>query len=117
MGAVRHAARACAQHRALRTHPARGRRGSASSTPPSAPDRFTPRSLRLFRPKTIEAATGIELDPFFAEAAAALWGKTGLHIVQGDFTKQKPPAQRFNLVLTNPPYVRHHHLIRRKRTA
>lgn len=39
-----------------------------------------------------------------------LWSKSGLHVIHGDFTKQKPPAQRFNLVLTNPPYVRHHHL-------
>jgi len=59
---------------------------------------------------SIEAATGIELDPLFAEAAESLWGKSGLHVVRGDFTKQKPPARRFNLVLTNPPYVRHHHL-------
>jgi len=60
--------------------------------------------------KTIEAATGIELDPLFAEAARKFWGKCGLCVVQGDFTKQKLPVQRFNLVLTNPPYVRHHHL-------
>lgn len=58
---------------------------------------------------TMEAAVGIELDPLFAEAARNLWSKSGLQIVQGDFTKQTP-AQRFNLVLTNPPYVRHHHL-------
>ena len=60
--------------------------------------------------KTIEDAAGVELDPLFAEAARNLWGKSGLHIVEGDFTKQKPPAKGFNLVLTNPPYVRHHHL-------
>lgn len=60
--------------------------------------------------RSIEAATGVELDPLFAEAATILWGENGLRIVQGDFTKQKPPAQRFNLVLSNPPYVRHHHL-------
>src|SRR6202171_4182724 len=59
---------------------------------------------------TIETATGIELDPLFANAANDLWSKSGLQIVRGDFTKQKPPAKRFNLVLTNPPYVRHHHL-------
>jgi adenine-specific DNA-methyltransferase len=59
---------------------------------------------------SIEAATGVELDPMFAEAAESLWGKSGLHVVRGDFTMEKPPAQRFNLVLTNPPYVRHHHL-------
>ncbi len=58
----------------------------------------------------IEAATGIELDPLFAEAAKNLWSKDGLHIVQGDFTKLKAPTQLFNLVLANPPYVRHHHL-------
>jgi len=30
--------------------------------------------------------------------------------VTGDFTEQRLPSQRFNLILTNPPYVRHHHL-------
>lgn len=59
---------------------------------------------------TIETAMGVELDPLFVEAAKGLWDKHGLHLVEGDFTKQKPPAQRFNLVLTNPPYVRHHHI-------
>jgi adenine-specific DNA-methyltransferase len=58
----------------------------------------------------IEAATGIELDPLFADAAKDLWSKSGLQIVQGDFTKQIAPAQGFNIILTNPPYVRHHHL-------
>jgi adenine-specific DNA-methyltransferase len=60
--------------------------------------------------KRIGSATGVELDPLFAEAAENLWGNGGLHVVRGDFTKQKSPEQRFNLVLTNPPYVRHHHL-------
>lgn len=59
---------------------------------------------------TIEAATGIELDPIFAEAATKLWDKSGLHVINADFTKLQPPAQRFNLVLTNPPYIRHHHV-------
>ena len=58
----------------------------------------------------LEVATGIELDPLFAAAAKKLWSRSGLHIIQGDFTKQGPPALRFNLILTNPPYVRHHHL-------
>ncbi len=58
----------------------------------------------------ITAATGIELDPLFAKTAKNLWADQGLQVVQGDFTRQRPPAQRFNLILTNPPYVRHHHL-------
>jgi len=65
---------------------------------------------QTFAPKAIKAATGIELDPLFAKSAEDLWGESGLNIVRGDFTKQEPPATRFNLVLTNPPYVRHHHL-------
>jgi hypothetical protein len=66
--------------------------------------------LQVFPPETIETATGIELDPTFSRAAADLWGGTGLQIVGGDFTEQSPPSRRFNLILTNPPYVRHHHL-------
>ena len=63
-----------------------------------------------FAPEAIRAATGVELDPLFAESAEDLWGESGLTIVRGDFTDQEPPSERFNLVLTNPPYVRHHHL-------
>ena len=32
-----------------------------------------------------------------------------MQVIQGDFTKQEPKAV-YNVVLTNPPYVRHHHL-------
>ena len=64
----------------------------------------------VYAPEQIAAATGIELDPLFADTARKLWGDSGLQIEQADFTRKKPPAQRFNLVLTNPPYVRHHHL-------
>ncbi len=65
--------------------------------------------LQAFSPARIDAATGVELDPIFSKAAEDLWGNTGLSIVAGDFTQQHH-TQRFNLVLTNPPYVRHHHL-------
>jgi hypothetical protein len=66
--------------------------------------------LQAFPPERIEAATGIEVDPLFSATAAALWENTGLRIVTGDFTEQRLPSQRFSLILTNPPYVRHHHL-------
>ncbi|WDT77899.1 MAG: N-6 DNA methylase (plasmid) [Candidatus Manganitrophus sp.] len=58
----------------------------------------------------IKAATGIELDPLFAKSAMKLWAGSGLKVTKGDFTRQSPPSHRFNLILTNPPYVRHHHL-------
>ena len=64
---------------------------------------------QTFPMKNIEAASGVELDPLFAEAAEELWAESGLHVIRGDFTNQ-PPDGHFNLVLANPPYVRHHHL-------
>jgi predicted RNA methylase len=66
--------------------------------------------LQVFPREQILAATGVELDPLFAEAARSFWSGQGLSVVEGDFTRQPVPSQRFNFVLTNPPYVRHHHL-------
>jgi adenine-specific DNA-methyltransferase len=65
---------------------------------------------QAFRPMDIETAVGVELDPLFAQTAANLWGESGLVVVNGDFTQQPLPARSFNLILANPPYVRHHHL-------
>jgi adenine-specific DNA-methyltransferase len=65
---------------------------------------------QAFPARNISAAAGIELDPIFARVATELWQDSGLKVFEGDFTRQPPPGQRFNLVLTNPPYVRHHHL-------
>lgn len=65
--------------------------------------------LQTFPHDRIEGATGIELDEPFAETAAAIWRRQGLRVIQGDFTKQNPDPS-YNVVLTNPPYVRHHHL-------
>jgi len=66
--------------------------------------------LNAYDTEDIAGATGIELDPLFANAARKLWASHGLNILAADFTRLTPPEQRFNLVLTNPPYVRHHHL-------
>jgi adenine-specific DNA-methyltransferase len=71
---------------------------------------FFSAASQAFGREQIAAATGIELDPLFAQTAAALWEGQGLHVVHSDFTRLRPPAELFNLVLTNPPYVRHHHL-------
>ncbi len=65
---------------------------------------------RVFPPENIGTATGVELDPLFAETAKGLWSDYGLTILQADFTRLPVPERRFDLVLTNPPYVRHHHL-------
>jgi adenine-specific DNA-methyltransferase len=57
----------------------------------------------------VTEATGFEIDPHYGHPSAALWGRTGLNIILGDFTCQKPDP-RFNVLICNPPYVRHHHM-------
>jgi hypothetical protein len=62
--------------------------------------------------RQIEKAAGIEIDPQIADVCKSLWSDPGLSVTNSDFTSLSAPAEkdRFNLVLTNPPYVRHHHL-------
>jgi adenine-specific DNA-methyltransferase len=66
---------------------------------------------RTFPPQVVADACGVEIDPPFAAAAQSLWETSGLRIVPDDFTRVSPD-RLYNLVLTNPPYVRHHHLDR-----
>lgn len=76
---------------------------------------FFSAALSVFGPKRLRAAVGVEIDPSFAEAARNLWGGFGLELVCGDFTQVVAsgfcPAAP-NLILANPPYVRHHHISR-----
>lgn len=61
----------------------------------------------------IDKALGIEIDAQFAIAASEIWSSSGLEIEHADFTKMALPVtekEKFNLILTNPPYVRHHHI-------
>lgn len=76
---------------------------------------FYSAALAVFGPGRIESAIGVELDPAFCDAARDLWAEAGLEVVRGDFTRivansSRPAAP--NLILANPPYVRHHHLKR-----
>jgi len=66
---------------------------------------------RAFPADVIGDACGVEIDPAFARAARSLWHRTGLRMIEGDFTRLAPDRQ-YHLILTNPPYVRHHHLAR-----
>jgi len=63
----------------------------------------------IFPKERIAEAVGFEIDPHYEEPAARLWARSGLMMQLADFTQQ-PPSPRFNLVICNPPYVRHHHL-------
>jgi adenine-specific DNA-methyltransferase len=69
--------------------------------------------LNTFPRDRIELASGYEIDPYYGAPTRQLWRQTGLVIHLADFTKAKPPEteeERFNLIVCNPPYVRHHHL-------
>jgi hypothetical protein len=65
--------------------------------------------LKSFPAARIREAQGFEIDPHYGEPATALWAETNLSLTLGDFTHQTPDA-RFNLLICNPPYVRHHHM-------
>ena len=68
--------------------------------------------LDVFQDSHIGRALGYEVDPHYGLAAAALWSEVGLDIKLEDFTRVKPPddIEKFNLLICNPPYVRHHHI-------
>jgi hypothetical protein len=68
-------------------------------------------SLRRIIPaSSIESAYSCELDDSHVEVARDLWQDSGLQVRHADFLKELPPKKKFNLLITNPPYVRHHHL-------
>jgi len=67
----------------------------------------------------IEAAKGYELDTHYGAPACGLWRGTALDLELGDFTEAVSPAseaERFNLLICNPPYVRHHHIVNGEKT-
>ena len=69
--------------------------------------------LQSFSLDRIESAIGYEIDRDFAETAIKLWADTPLQLNIADFTESIAPQNkklRANLLICNPPYVRHHHL-------
>ncbi|MBI4567998.1 MAG: Eco57I restriction-modification methylase domain-containing protein [Planctomycetes bacterium] len=76
---------------------------------------FYSATLAVFGPDRIRRAVGIEIDPAVCRAASEHWSPLGLEVLRGDFTRliaAEGGLKRPNLVLANPPYVRHHHLDR-----
>jgi adenine-specific DNA-methyltransferase len=96
-----------------------GRRGAIHFADPSlGTGSFFSAALAVFGAQRIASAQGIEVDPALCDAARELWGGAGLKVVCGDFTRivggvSCPTAP--NLILANPPYVRHHHLDREEK--
>jgi hypothetical protein len=69
--------------------------------------------LRIFLSEQIIKASGFEIDPHYGYEAVKLWSNTLLKLRIEDFTQARPPDRendKANLLICNPPYVRHHHL-------
>jgi hypothetical protein len=76
--------------------------------------------LKSYSPDCIEKAIGYEIDVECAKAGSQLWSNTSLQINIADFTEVSPPEKdhhKFNLLICNPPYVRHHHLSLQKKQS
>ncbi|MGH2592745.1 MAG: Eco57I restriction-modification methylase domain-containing protein [Anaerolineae bacterium] len=72
---------------------------------------FVSALLHAFPKDRIESAVGIEIDPYIASVAGEIWSAWGLEVVEADFTRLPfPDTPQINLLIANPPYVRHHHL-------
>lgn len=63
----------------------------------------------VFPRERVGEAIGFEIDDHYGEPASRLWAESALAIQHADFTREQP-SPRFNLLICNPPYVRHHHL-------
>jgi len=64
-------------------------------------------------PERIQIARGFEIDPYYGVPSQSFWANSKLEILLEDFTAAEPPPEeeeRFNLLICNPPYVRHHHI-------
>ena len=76
---------------------------------------FFSAALQVLGRQRLNSALGVEIDPGFADAARDIWATSGLTVLRGDFTQlvaADSDLPRPNLILANPPYVRHHHLTR-----
>ncbi len=61
----------------------------------------------------IDFSEGYEIDPHYGIPTKAFWSDFSLNLVLKDFTKCLPPSnenEKFNFLICNPPYVRHHHI-------
>jgi hypothetical protein len=74
--------------------------------------------LGAFSPNRVAAAAGFEIDRHYADRARDLWGESQLDLHVADFTTKVPSksGHKFNLLVCNPPYVRHHHLASDEKT-
>ncbi|MCL2557017.1 MAG: Eco57I restriction-modification methylase domain-containing protein [Treponema sp.] len=63
--------------------------------------------------KNIVYACGYEIDAHYAFPSKKLWQNEKIDYTVGDFLNFMPPQkneEKFNMIISNPPYVRHHYI-------
>ncbi len=74
---------------------------------------FYTATLEALGQARLEGVRGVEVDDEVVRVARSLWSHLPLELTHGDFSRLELPhfeAPRADLVVCNPPYVRHHHL-------
>lgn len=56
-----------------------------------------------------ERVLGFEIDPYYFKPSQQFWNGTNLELRCADFLTQQPDG-KFDMLVANPPYVRHHHI-------
>ena len=72
--------------------------------------------LDVFGTDTPHTALGFEIDSHYFNPAKEFWHNSQLEIRNADFLDQ-PPEKKYSLLVTNPPYCRHHHIECNKKRA
>jgi hypothetical protein len=69
--------------------------------------------LKAFPSSRVQSALAFEVDSHYGQAAKKLWAETSLDLRIANFFNVELPrseTDKANLIICNPPYVRHHHL-------
>lgn len=66
--------------------------------------------LRNCKDKYVNKCIGYEIDKQYFDVASSIWLNHGLEVKNLDYTFQEPKGQQANLLISNPPYVRHHYI-------
>lgn len=75
--------------------------------------------MQVYPTDSVSRAVGYEVDSHYGLPAMELWSSSILELRLEDFTLASPPHRgenKFNLLICNPPYVRHHHMTSEKKT-
>lgn len=69
-----------------------------------------------FKKNEIRTADGFEIDSHYAIPSIKLWEQHDFSIKIEDFTSSTPD-KKYNLIICNPPYVRHQHLTKEQKIS